>query len=828
MAGAGDKINETNKRLLKQLELLRESANISNSSLDSLKEALGIQQRRSTAEADLLKTSNEINRAIQNQEVGLESISSIQNQIAKNQKLINKGKLTEKGLEESLGGQLSKKAKLASQLSQNYSKVESIINSQNQALARGEKIDINKLNKLKESQKSRAALLDLTMSQLNPLEQQAVAIKVQNQELEKQNQLRQKELESEKKIEKKLGIVGGILKGINKIPILGDVFDASKASEDMKNHLREGGSAAGALAVGIKNVSKQMWDGVWNTSNLIVGAFTMMVSIFKDLDGGAGDYAKSMNVSYSEAMATRGEMQDLAISTNDAAINSKRLMESQMAISKEIGSTAELNKADLVTMTAMVRKMGLTHKEAAGIQKLSLLNGKSLEKNNKLIVGAAKAQASKNKLVINEKDVLREVSKASAALTLSLGNNPAELAKAVVQAKEFGLTLEQADKIAGSLLNFEQSIENELSAELLTGKDLNFEKARQLALNNDIAGAAEEVAKQVGTSADFAKMNRIQQEAIAKAAGLGREELAKSLMDKEALAKMSEVEGASAQEKYNNLRKTMSAEEAAEKLGDEKMAKMYEQQSVQDKFNDSMEQLKEMLANDLMPIFEGLANFLREHMNLIKPIVKAFLTIKGIMMAINALQSLRNTLMAKEGMIALKNKAKQIGGFMVGVGKYAVNAAASAAQTPIVGPLLAIAALGAAFAGGYALKSYFSQGDDVMSPGYGDRTLFGPEGAIQLNNKDTVIAGTNLFGDDVKSEPGKSTEMTGKGGLQANSNGNMAAVVSAVSALGAKLDELAARPINVQVGEEVVIKAAVGNDPKVTGDEMGKNSYQLN
>jgi hypothetical protein len=51
-------------------------------------------------------------------------------------------------------------------------------------------------------------------------------------------------------------------------------------------------------------------------------------------------------------------------------------------------------------------------------------------------------------------------------------------------------------------------------------------------------------------------------------------------------------------------------------------------------------------------------------------------------------------------------------------------------------------------------------GDDVMSPGessngYGKRTLFGPEGAIQLNDKDTVIAGTDLFkkGDDVMSAP---------------------------------------------------------------------------
>jgi ABC-type branched-subunit amino acid transport system ATPase component len=38
------------------------------------------------------------------------------------------------------------------------------------------------------------------------------------------------------------------------------------------------------------------------------------------------------------------------------------------------------------------------------------------------------------------------------------------------------------------------------------------------------------------------------------------------------------------------------------------------------------------------------------------------------------------------------------------------------------------------------------KGDDVISPGYGKRTLFGPEGSIQLNDKDTVIAGTNLEG----------------------------------------------------------------------------------
>ena len=53
--------------------------------------------------------------------------------------------------------------------------------------------------------------------------------------------------------------------------------------------------------------------------------------------------------------------------------------------------------------------------------------------------------------------------------------------------------------------------------------------------------------------------------------------------------------------------------------------------------------------------------------------------------------------------------------------------------------------------------SFFSKGDDIFSPGdnmqgYGKRTLMGPEGAIALNDDDTVIAGTNLMGGKGKKE----------------------------------------------------------------------------
>ena len=96
---------------------------------------------------------------------------------------------------------------------------------------------------------------------------------------------------------------------------------------------------------------------------------------------------------------------------------------------------------------------------------------------------------------------------------------------------------------------------------------------------------------------------------------------------------------------------------------------------------------------------------------------------------------------------------------------------------PIIGAALAVLAIGGGIAYLYSQSSKAeSKVNDGMFPasggsGYGKRMLTGPEGSIQLNNKDTVIAGTNLFGDDIKSSPNKPTEMGGKDEIKVKSDG---------------------------------------------------------
>ena len=70
-----------------------------------------------------------------------------------------------------------------------------------------------------------------------------------------------------------------------------------------------------------------------------------------------------------------------------------------------------------------------------------------------------------------------------------------------------------------------------MKASLLIGRDINLDRARTLALNNDLTGALEEVVSQVGGEAEFNELNRIQRQALAESVGVSVGELSRLVRD---------------------------------------------------------------------------------------------------------------------------------------------------------------------------------------------------------------------------------------------------------------------------------------------------------
>jgi len=101
----------------------------------------------------------------------------------------------------------------------------------------------------------------------------------------------------------------------------------------------------------------------------------------------------------------------------------------------------------------------------------------------------------------------------------------ANIFDAAKRAKELGINLGDVSSISNSLLDFESSIEKQMEAQVLLGRNLNLDKARQLAFTGDNVGLQNEILRQVGSEAEFNKMNYLQREALAGAIGLSVERL---------------------------------------------------------------------------------------------------------------------------------------------------------------------------------------------------------------------------------------------------------------------------------------------------------------
>ena len=647
-----------------------------------------------------------------------------------------------------------------------------------------------------------------------------------------------KELKIQKDIEKQLGVTGAILKGISKIPFLGDAINTKKALEDATTAVKNGGGAMGGMKAAIKSVGSDIKSSLKDPLVIISFLVTQIISAFKSLDDGIGQFAKGMNVTYQDAAKLNNEFNNIANSSMDVAVTTKGIRDTMLAMGQAMGSNAILNAKDAVTFTKLREQAGLTNDELAEMEKLSLATGTSLEKNVENTLYAAKTTALNNGVLLNEKQIMQEVAKASAATKLSLANNPEALAKAAAQAKSLGMNLEQVNSIADKMLSIESSISDELEAELLTGKNLNLEQARLYALNNDMEGLSREIAKNFGSAAEFSKMNRLQQEAAAKAVGMSREELAKTLTDQEALKGLSGKQAEDAKAALEAARARGMSEADIKKQGIEGLMK---QQSMQERFNQSIEKLKEIfvsLVAPLMPVLDIFAEILKpvsmiagfigqitgglgSIMKYLSPVLAGMGVYLAITKSILFVKELIMATTLAQAKAEIASKAKAAGGFLLDVGKFALKSGMAVAGIPVVGPILAIAAIAAAIAGGMALYSKYNKGDDVVSPGYGKRTLMGPEGAIALNDKDTVIAGTNLFdkkGDDVVSEPGKITTFKKENEIKASSGGtDMSAVIAKLDALTAAVQSFGTKPVQV----------AVTMDGKKVAEGLGNHATQL-
>ena len=336
--------------------------------------------------------------------------------------------------------------------------------------------------------------------------------------------------------------------------------------EALLNNLKKQASTAEGISETFKDIKA------------LLNPFSAIFEFIKKIAFGASDQVvriqKGLVASKEEAYALRQGFNDAAVASGEISVNTERMVAANTELGKQLGFNSRFSNDMNIQFIKLTKQLGISEEAAGGLAKLTKANGLEFKDVKNTVYQTTQALSSQNGIQIDQREVMEEVGKITGQTLAMLKGNPKALTEAVVQAKLLGTTLESAKKSGAALLDFESSIENELQAELITGRQFNLERARTAALTGDLTTEMKELANQGIDFNNFSNMNVIAQQKIADMMGKTTDELSDQLLKQQYLG--------------------MSREQIVAMSGEE-VANRVEALNAQDKFNLAMEKMQDIV-----------------------------------------------------------------------------------------------------------------------------------------------------------------------------------------------------------------------------------------
>lgn len=492
---------------------------------------------------------------------------------------------------ESLSDQLSKQAKIASKL-KDQANLSSKVNEIHEKLN-----DIHKSDNYQTAQgiKNIKALLKQT-NELNSAIQKRKAYEDSLAQVDSKK--RKAQVDSAK------SYVDDLEKNMRKLPVVGDLFANTLIGPKTK-HMLANQFYKFFKSPALKKAAEQFTK--------VLGIMVEGINIAIKEEDWWKKVQRSVAVSNDQIIQYRDNIYRASVNSKLELATRENLVEATNELNGVYGSLAITDTNRLENQVMMTKYLGLEGKEAAEIQRLGTIQGKDAEKVTEEIAGQVMGFNKLTGAGFIFNDIMKDVANSSETIKLQFHGSARELANGIVAVKGFGLSLEQVQETGDALLDIESSISNQVQAQILTGKKINMDKARQLAFENDLVGVAAELVKQGITSKELTEGNRIGNKKLAESLGMNLDQLSKMVLEQEKYKKLgidiSKGLTALTQADKNRL-EILSQQGDADAI---KTLEMMKQATVQEKLDKIMSDVKNSIAElavVILPVIHALVDFI--------------------------------------------------------------------------------------------------------------------------------------------------------------------------------------------------------------------------
>lgn len=318
---------------------------------------------------------------------------------------------------------------------------------------------------------------------------------------------------------------------------LGDTLE-KEITQDMANHILKTESATGSLNVGFKRVQLTINKVMLNARRLASTLMRLMIAnpflaiaagavalfgIVRKIRQANRDLAGELGISTSQAMKFRAGIALAETQFKLMGLDSTKIKTTMNEIGKEFGSLENMTARNAANIEKFAQNNSIAGTEIVKFNKVMMdLTGSSFSVATNMAETAANMAKSAN---VSTAKVLGDITSAAEDFARYSMSGAEGLAQAAVEAAKVGSSLSTTLKVADSLLSFEEAIGAQFKAQVLTGRQINTERARQLALDGDIAGLTQEIQSIVGGVGDLQTLNVIQRKSVAEAIGISVGEL---------------------------------------------------------------------------------------------------------------------------------------------------------------------------------------------------------------------------------------------------------------------------------------------------------------
>ena len=346
------------------------------------------------------------------------------------------------------------------------------------------------------------------------------------------------------------------------IPIIGSAIilvtgEISKASKMFKELKAEGKSSIGAIMEAAKGFTfatliaslgafvKMAIDGAKTTSSAIV-------TLNKSVAGSMVDMSAQMGKTAAAAAKYKVPLEEAA--STIAGIND--------ALGMQLDYTTETTQQAI----KLTNKYGLGVDTTAKLVKLSAANRDTVTETVDAVTAGVAQFNAMNGVSISTKAIFEDIASASATTLNGIGKQPGAIAAAAAAARSLGMSMEDIRAASESTTDMQKSLTDEMTTEMMLGKQLNLNKLREAALTGDVATQAEEMKRLVMENSARIGNNVHLQEQFASTLGISRDQYNDMLKTQDAMSVLTGKSGAA--ETANGKARKMTQEEIAKSIAD--------------------------------------------------------------------------------------------------------------------------------------------------------------------------------------------------------------------------------------------------------------------